>query len=231
MVSMISLRLDGFVRASLFLMATTLGSYIEVAAADIPTGSLQPAPLSIDLVGEVLREKSFRESSMLTLGAWALGNLAIGGFAARSSRGDAREFWWMTAYWNVVNLGIAGFGYFGAEELPGMLRTWSDLFREREKLRGFLLLNTGLDVAYVLGGWAMLERGLRRSGSDGARWRGFGRAVAVQGAFLLAFDLALLSVQPRGGAPDRFAGWKLRPAAWAGAPGAGPVWGLSLRRD
>jgi hypothetical protein len=212
---------------------------IRVCLATLPwlIGSLLIGTLALaadlpsELGNEVLRETRFRQRAMLTLGGWAFGNLAVGGLAARSSTGDSREFWRMTAYWNVVNLGIAAFGHVGAGSLAGSVGDWSELIRERQDLRGILLLNAGLDFAYVLGGWAMLERGLRRSGAAGERWRGFGRAVAVQGAFLLAFDVTLLALQPRADDGQRLAGWRLSPAVWAAAPGTPPVWGLSLSRD
>jgi hypothetical protein len=51
---------------------------------------------------------------MLTLGGWAAGNMAVGGVAAFNTTGSNRYFHQMNVYWNVVNLALAGFGYYGA---------------------------------------------------------------------------------------------------------------------
>lgn len=186
---------------------------------------------STDLTTEVLRETRFRQKAMLTLGGWSLSNLALSGIQIGSSQGDARHYWQMTGYWNVVNLGIAGLGYLGALQLREEAHSGAALLQEQQKLRGLLLLNTGLDVAYMAAGWAMLERGLRRPGPDGARWRGFGRAVATQGAFLLVFDAALLLLQPGRGTFKSEARWQVQPSLWLGAAGSPPVWGVSFRKE
>ena len=64
---------------------------------------------------------------------------------------------------------VVASGPFGAEPLLGDLKT-------------VLLINAGLDVAYMLGGIYLLTR-------PEATWRGSGVAVLIQGGFLLAFDL------------------------------------------
>jgi hypothetical protein len=57
--------------------------------------------------------------------------------------------------------------------------------RESHKLYKILLVNTGLDVGYMLGGSALsLTKGKSDSG-----WRGHGIGIIIQGAFLFFFDL------------------------------------------
>ena len=75
----------------------------------------------------------------------------------------------MSGAWALVNAGIAYAGLLGPEPDGG-------------SLRNTLLINAGLDVAYVLGGVYMLSR-------PEETWRGAGWGIIVQGAFLLAFDL------------------------------------------
>jgi hypothetical protein len=55
-------------------------------------------------------------------------------------------------------------------------------------MKQVLLFNAGLDVAYIVGGAYLRERG--RSRPDKAdQLRGYGKSIMVQGGFLLAFDL------------------------------------------
>lgn len=53
--------------------------------------------------------------AMLTLGGWAVANIAVNSVLyARASNGDRKYFYQMNAAWNVINLSIAGFGYYDA---------------------------------------------------------------------------------------------------------------------
>jgi hypothetical protein len=125
------------------------------------------------------------------LGGWATANLGAGALV-RSGAERGSEAWYfgnMTMAWSAINLGIA---------VPGLLalrkeaRTPLDIpgtFKAQRRTEALYLINTGLDLGYMgLGLW-MQERGLRTTGEDGARLRGFGNAIIVQGAFLFAYDL------------------------------------------
>ena len=52
--------------------------------------------------------------SMLVLGSWAVGNIALGLGLYRQHGGEERYFHLMNAGWNVVNLGLATAGYLSA---------------------------------------------------------------------------------------------------------------------
>ncbi len=67
---------------------------------------------------------------------------------------------------------------------------------EARNLARLLLVNTVLDVFYVLGGWALA----RTRGAEDRRARGHGRGIMAQGAFLFLFDLFHYLIMPR---PDR----------------------------
>lgn len=64
---------------------------------------------------------------------------------------------------------------------------------ESRNLFRALLVNTILDVFYVLGGWLLV----RTRGAEDRRWRGHGRGIIVQGGFLFIFDLFHLLIMPR----------------------------------
>jgi hypothetical protein len=125
---------------------------------------------------------------MLTLGGWAVGNLALGGYFWATNEGASRYFHQMNVLWNTVNLGLATSGYLGAQ--PGNAEGLNALetLQAFQSLEKILLFNAGLDVGYVATGLYLRERGRRR---DQQRLRGYGRSLLLQGAFLFLFDLGL----------------------------------------
>ena len=129
-----------------------------------------------------------QKTAMLTLGGWAVANIAAGGALQGSAEGTTKHFHQMNALWNTVNLAIAGFGYYSA--MKSDPATW-DLATSLSEHNGFqkvLLFNAGLDVGYIMGGLYLTERA-KRPGVNADRLKGFGQSVMLQGAFLMAFDL------------------------------------------
>ncbi len=124
----------------------------------------------------------------LTLGGYALANIAVGSIAAGQTSGEATYFHKMNVYWNLFNLGIAGAGLLGSRNRTADGETLADAVRQHENMKQILLLNTGLDVAYVLGG-AYLRQRADTHPDNADQLRGYGSSVMVQGGFLLAFDL------------------------------------------
>lgn len=122
-------------------------------------------------------------TGMSVLGAWSVSNLMIGGVMRQRTQSTSHYFHEMNAAWNLVNLGIAGFGYLSLPDVS----SWSALegLRELENTDRILIFNAGLDFAYMAFGYALIERG-RRLNSD--RSLGYGRSLILQGAFLLFFD-------------------------------------------
>ncbi|MBO1437115.1 hypothetical protein [Meiothermus sp. CFH 77666] len=80
-----------------------------------------------------------------------------------------RSFWLTNSVWAAVNSGIALVGLLGPEP-------------DKNTLRDLLYINAGLDVLYIAGGvFLALQPDAR---SQAAGW-----AIALQGAWLLLFDL------------------------------------------
>lgn len=130
---------------------------------------------------------AYNQSGMLILGTWAIVNIIWGCLSARKATGKTKAFHRMNAFWNLVNLAIAGFGYWQAsQELPG-LDFWESLSAQHS-IEKILLLNAGLDLGYLAMGGYLMERG-RRKGKE--QWVGFGKSIMLQGAFLLVFDMIL----------------------------------------
>lgn len=124
----------------------------------------------------------------LTLGSFALANIAVGAVAAGQTSGETKYFHKMNLYWNLVNLGIAGVGLLGSRKASADTETLSDAIRQHENMKQILLVNAGLDVAYVVGGAYLRERAESRP-DKADQLRGYGKSIMAQGGFLLAFDL------------------------------------------
>ncbi|GAB2560832.1 DUF6992 family protein [Spirosoma areae] len=124
----------------------------------------------------------------LALGGFAVATIAVGAVAAGQTTGEVKQFHKMNVYWNLVNFGIAGAGLLSSRKQNAGGETLADAVRQHENMKQFLLINTGLDVAYVVGGAYLRERA--DSHPDKAdQLRGYGKSIMVQGGFLLAFDL------------------------------------------
>ena len=132
---------------------------------------------------------NINENAMLVLGSWAAGNILVSTYGNFKSSGEAKYFHQFNAMWNVVNLGIAAFGYLNAVNYEPSSITKLEILNEYSSLQSFLLLNAGLDVAYIATGFYLKERSKNSSSSE--RLRGYGNSLLLQGGFLLAFDVAL----------------------------------------
>ena len=132
----------------------------------------------------------YNQQGMLILGAWALLNLLLGSIGSFRTRGQSQAFHQMNACWNVVNLGIAVFGFWQATQVAAM--NFLEGLVAQQQIEKVLLVNVALDFGYLLLGLYLIERG-RRLEKD--RWIGFGKSILLQGAFLLLFDAILYGFQ------------------------------------
>jgi hypothetical protein len=133
------------------------------------------------------RSLSIQKSGMIVLGSWASLNILSGLAGNHFMNGEGKYFFQMNAAWNLVNLGIAGFGLFNAMNASLSIEEL-EMVQEMRKLDRILLINSGLDVLYIATGAYLLNRGISKSS---ARQIGYGRSLMLQGGFLLLFDLAL----------------------------------------
>jgi len=124
----------------------------------------------------------------LALGGYALANIAVGSVAAGQTVGETKYFHRMNIYWNLFNLGIAGAGLLGSRKRNADDETLGEAIKQHQNMKQVLLFNAGLDVAYIVGGAYLRERGNTRP-DKADQLRGSGRSVMVQGGFLFAFDV------------------------------------------
>lgn len=100
-----------------------------------------------------LERMNINESAMLVLGGWAAANILVGTYGNFKASGEAKYFHQFNAMWNVVNLGIAAFGYFNAVNSDPASMTNLEILNDYNSLQSFLLLNAGLDAAYIMTGF------------------------------------------------------------------------------
>ncbi|WP_080055872.1 DUF6992 family protein [Spirosoma aerolatum] len=170
-----------------------------------------------DLQGFSSQRIQHQKTLGLTLGGYALANIAVGSIAAGQTSGETKYFHRMNVYWNLVNLGIAGAGLLSSRRSQKGNETLGDAVRKHETMKQILLLNTGLDVAYVIGGAYLRERAETRP-DQADQLRGYGKSIMVQGGFLLAFDLVnYLIFKKRGDKQERL-------LLSSGPSGVGLIW-------
>ena len=132
-----------------------------------------------------------QQNGMLVLGSWAVGNFAVSGYQMTRTKGTTYYFHQMNVFWNTVNMAIAVGGYLGASQMGDL--SSMELYEEYHNFSKVLLINTGLDVAYVMTGLYLRER----SGNvqkHTKRLKGYGNSLMLQGGFLFAFDLVLVLI-------------------------------------
>lgn len=122
------------------------------------------------------------------LGTWAAGNLAVGSIMMTQTEGEAKYFHQMNAAWGGINLAIAGFGYYSAMSADPAGFSLLETINEQHSIQKILMLNIGLDAAYMIGGAYMMERS-KTNTENPLRLSGFGKSIVMQGAFLFVFDI------------------------------------------
>ncbi len=131
-------------------------------------------------------------SGMTVLGAWGAGNLVANGLALRNASGSDKAFYQMNLAWAGVDLVLAGVGFLGSRRAKTGLRAYETL-EEQQKTEKLFLVNAGLDVAYVTGGFYLMERAKSRL-ENSEKNDGYGRSLILQGGFLLLFDGVMYAV-------------------------------------
>lgn len=141
-----------------------------------------------------IKRLELNQSGMIVLGSWALVNLVSSPVLASRSEGSRKYFHQMNGLWNTVNLTLAGIGYLSAARTDPAVLTLSESIKAQHTMEKILLFNTGLDLAYIVGGLYLQQRS-KRGGGNSDRLKGFGQSIVWQGAFLFLFDMGFYWVQ------------------------------------
>jgi hypothetical protein len=152
-------------------------------------GAVYAQELSLNLPSFNQQSLDHQKNAMLTLGGWAVANIAAGAALQGSADGSTKHFHRMNAMWNCFNLAIAGFGYYTAMNSDPASWDLATSLGKHNSFQKVLLFNAGLDVGYIMGGLYLTERA-KRPGVNSDQLKGFGQSIMLQGAFLMVFDLA-----------------------------------------
>lgn len=136
-------------------------------------------------------EKShISQTGFRVLGAWSAANVISGVIGQSTAGGEGKYFYRMNAIWGAVNLAVAIPGYLAARKhaTDNSLET---TLRGQSTIEKTFVFNAGLDLAYLAGGAWFLEKGNNQANPD--KYRGFGKGILMQGAFLLIFDAVMFS--------------------------------------
>lgn len=166
---------------------------IRKPAADSLFANTDLQLLSDSLAAERL---NMHKTNLTILAAWAGVNIIQGSISANNAQGRDRYFFNMNSYWNLVNMGIATYGLIRMKKDLARKYSFTQNLLEQQKLEKILLLNSGLDLAYIATGLYLKERGARLNSEQSA---GFGNSLILQGAFLLVFDLVQYGNHRRNG--------------------------------
>jgi hypothetical protein len=124
---------------------------------------------------------------------WNVLNI-LGGSLLLPRPGFWRGFGSQNIGWGMINIGIALFGRRMQNKRRSEAAAHSPSVQQKEatNLRRILLINAGLDVVYILGGW----RFANNQPWNKRQQRGMGFGIMLQGFFLLIFDLYKASRVP-----------------------------------
>jgi len=182
------------------------------ASIEGPTAATAPKPATTTPAGERLRrgpqssaelalldrrQHRIQTAGMATLTGWSIANI-VGGVAGNlaTPRADPwRYAHQMNAMWNTVNLTLGAIGLTNARKARAQVGERRGVRADVAKTQRIFAVNALLDVAYMLGGTITWELGKDR---ESPRLIGYGASFIGQGAFLMLFDLAMVSAHERG---------------------------------
>jgi len=136
------------------------------------------------------------QTGFTVLSSWAVANLASGLIAQSSTGGQAHYFHRMNAIWGGINLLIALPAYINARKSNTDLPLEASI-RAQAAIEKTFILNAGLDIAYLAGSAWFLEKANNSTNPD--KYRGYGKSILMQGAFLLLFDAVMFTTHNRHG--------------------------------
>ncbi|MEO8415284.1 MAG: hypothetical protein ABI472_16615 [Ginsengibacter sp.] len=123
--------------------------------------------------------------SMLVLATWGGINLLYSGIPASPANGSSQYFHRMNLVWGGVNFSIGTLGYLLTKNRKGY--GYAQTLYKQQAIEQIYLLNTGLDVAYVAGGFYFRERA-NNLAEKHDRLKGYGNSIILQGTALFLYD-------------------------------------------
>ena len=129
----------------------------------------------------------YQQRRMSLLLGWGLLSVIAGFVVQRNPQSFWKQFGLQALLWGAIDAVLALFGLTGANKKEERyVRGELDTTDEQKEARNFyciLLINTGLDVGYVVGGVWIMQHFKTRSDR-----RGMGLGIIIQGLWLFLFD-------------------------------------------
>lgn len=160
---------------------TTAKTLVDTPAKSFDTLKAISIPDSV-----AIRRNVLNKTNMTILLAWSAANIVQGSISAGNLVGSAHYFHQMNAYFNIINIAVAGYRLFEARRQMNKKLSLYQNLRQQQKVESLLLLNSGLDLAYITTGMYLRERGTNHLNDQA---KGYGGSLMLQGGFLLVFDL------------------------------------------
>jgi len=130
-------------------------------------------PLSADLIFYLLL-------FMIILLSWAVAWMVLSLYKIRT-RAKSTLYWQANFVWNVVNFFIAIISIYTTAKLEAIS------FEHAVTMRNIVAVNVLLDVVYIMVAIVLMK-------STNSKKQQIGKAVLVQGLFLLVLDIAIVAV-------------------------------------
>ena len=159
----------------------------------------QPKSDSGFLEQQYRQRLQLERKASLVLGGWGMVNVVSGAIGASQNSGSTKYFHQMNLGWGVINTGLAVLVRGNASRKLKEQPAAGTIFRDQRKLENILMLNTGLDVAYMAIGWGLKEKAAKPGTTKPERLEGFGNSLLLQGGFLFAFDVVQYMLHRRQG--------------------------------
>jgi hypothetical protein len=138
------------------------------------------------------------KTAMTVLGGWAAANIISGFIIEGQTKGEAKYFWQMNAYWNLVNGGLAVMGWLGAKKAMMMKYGYAENEAAQQSLIKIYAFNFGLDLAYIATGLYLHEKGNNEDTQKSRdQFSGYGTSIIVQGSFLLIMDGIIIGLHQK----------------------------------
>ncbi len=179
---MIAAGINKLLPAGLFSVALVLVLLILLPAL--------PASAQTDHTAFYAKSLQLSNNGMYVLGTWAIANMTYGAYGWSKTNGSEKYFHQMNLFWNVVNASIAGFAIYSNMTTDILAFSPEESMNKHLTTERILLINSGLDVAYI-GAGVLMRHFSDRSEKRADLLKGYGNALMLQGGFLLAFDLVL----------------------------------------
>ena len=138
-----------------------------------------------------------QQKSLLLLSSWSVGNLALSPFLGNNFKVFTNNFdgyvssndyfHQMNFNWNLLNAGIVGMSHFLVYR--DQRKPWNiqELSLKKNKAEKSIIINMGLDVAYMIFGHL-----IKQSDKNLSINQGYGNSLILQGGYLLLYDAIFL---------------------------------------